>query len=236
MPYYSENLDNLAVFVRNINDLGKKSSEIARTFQDNVESLILNRVGFGNFTGGVWSDKPYSNNPIKAYKLGNVSITGSGENRDMSINGIIIDKDDWAWGGLQRDGSIKTEGGTFISDFYMAPAPLGVGGDFNSHRTAKPTPVFIPGYKDWVVRYNGLSRVVDLDFTGSMLDNFSVDMRKAKGSNQYGSVYEFTFEVNQPFESIGEMTNFYRNWLGITEDDLEKEIRLMENSVTSIFI
>lgn len=224
MPTDFSNIDFIRAFIRNVDDLPSTSSTIAKRLADNIESKILNRVDKGNFLGGDWSSKPYSTNPIKAYKLGNATVTGRGMgNKELTINGIMIDRDEWYWGEYDKEK-------------HGVSTSAGRAADLFGDRTIKPVPIFIPGYKEWRVKYNGLSPTVDLSFTGRMLDNFYVDTKKVRGSNQYGSNFEIEFAVDTPFNDIAGMTDFYRNWMSVTQEEIEEAIRESGASIADIFM
>lgn len=235
MDLITHNLDFLKIFIRDLNEFDLNSEKLAQKASEEIRDIIIARVQDGRFVGGVWANKPYSSNPIKAFKLGNINVTaGKRGERDLSINGVVIDKDDWHWGGYDPETrSIRTESGREIPDPFIAPAPLGGGGDFNSHNISEPSPVFIPGYKEWVIKYNGLSQTVDLDFSGRMIDNFDVITRKVRGSNRYGGQYLFELEVEEPFKDIGGITDFYRKWLTITEEEVARVATYLGDAFSS---
>lgn len=212
MPYSFENIEFIEAFVRNLGEVQDNADKYAQRFGDALESKVRQRIEQGIYLGGDWESEPYSTNPIKAYKLGSVVVSGEGMSKQMTINGIVIDRDDWYWGEWDREMR-----GISLSGRRRA--------DWEENSSPRPTPVFIPGYYGWRVQYNGLGSVVDLNFSGNMLDNFSVDIVRTRGSNQYGGNFYLDFVVEQPFEDIGHMTNYYRQWMAVTEDEVEEAIR-----------
>lgn len=221
MGYEFRNIEFIQAFVKNLDDLSEGSEQLAQEFSNILHAIVLERIDKSIFLGGMWAEKPYSDNPIKAYKLGNAVVSGEGMGKQLTINGILISDEDWYWGAWDRE-----KKGVELS----AANPVANFGDY----TSKPVPVFIPGYRTWRVEYNQLSDQVDLQFTGSMMDNFDVEISRTKGSNQFGGNYLFDFIVDEPFDDIGEITNYYRNWLQITEEELRIAIEQAGESVSRI--
>lgn len=196
-------------------------------FGDIIRSIVLDRTERGEFIGGVWKDELYSVNIIKAFKLGNVEIVGQGKDTDMFIDGIFIDRGDWGWGRYTKDGYFFTK-----KDNQKHPHPEMVYLDtpqspFDGTQKSRPSPIFIPGYQGWRVKYKGLSNVrPNLSYTGQMLESFDVDVSRMKGSNQYSTKARIEFYIDSHFESLKDMTNYYRRWFDITEDELQQAIEL----------
>lgn len=209
MPVSFQNIKFISAFIRNTDRTTRDSGKYAKIFSDNLEHIILDRVEKSKFLSGSLQNAPYSENPIKAYKLGWANVSGQGMDKQLTINGILIDDEDWYWGEWDRD----------KKNITVSFARSGVAfGD----STPKPVPIFVPGYKQWRIKYNNLSPNVDLQFTGNMIDNFEVDMYQAQGANQYGSKWNYDFIVEEPFRDIGEMTDYYRGWLQVTEDEIRQ--------------
>lgn len=224
MSVESNNVDYILAFVRNVDREMRDSEKHARRLAQTMEGLVLERIARGEFLSGMMSGKPYSTNPIKAYKLGNAVVSGQGMSKQLTINGIVIDNQDWYWGSWDA----KKKG----VDTSRARSASFNFGDF----TPRPVPVFIPGYRTWRVEYNSLSETVDLDFTGNMLDNFNVDYFKEKGSNQYGGRYSFDFNVLEPFRDQGEIVDYYRQFLAVTEGELESAANEVGSSLIDIIM
>lgn len=225
MPVEFRNITLVKAFVKNMEDLPNSSKQAADAIADSMRTLIINRVAQSQFLGGRWGNKPYSSNPIKAHKLGNSIVTGKGMGKRLTINGILIDRNDWYWGewDMEQKGiSLSSGRGANVKD------------SFHGRNPGKPSPVFVPGYRGWRVKYHGLPSNVDLDFSGQMLDHFFVDVHRARGSNQYGDNWAFRFEVNEPFYNIGEITDYYRQWLTLTEDEVQQAIKESGAEVSSI--
>lgn len=226
MNYNFDNIDMIRAFVRNVDDLPNSSRRVAQRMGDRMRSIIITRVSQSQFLGGRWETKPYSVNPIKAFKLGTAVVTGKGMGKKLTINGILIDRQDWFWGRWDME-----QHGIDLS--ASRPAE---GGRFHGSHTGKPAPVFIPGYRGWRVDYNQKTSEVNLNFSGSMLDNFDVDILKSRGSNQYGGNWEFRFNVREPFYDIGQMTDYYRNWLSVTEEEVRQAIRESGADIADLFL
>lgn len=222
MPTDFYNLNFLDTFVRNLSDLPNSSREAADRLADEIESIVRTRVDSGIFLGGEKKNEGYSMNPIKAYKLGTAVVTGYGIDKRLIIDGKTIADEDWYWGewDKQQKGFPDTGKQGYES--------------FGESYSGKPAPVFIPGYLGWRTRYNGLGSEVDLNFHGNMLDNFAIDVFKGRGSNQYGGQYELDFTVNSPYGAIAGYTDYYREWLTITEDELNEAITRSGASLTGI--
>lgn len=217
------NVDFILAFVRNVDREMRDSDKYAMQFSDGLKGLILDRVARGEYLAGDWKSKPYSSNPIKAYKLGAASVTGEGMGRQLTINGIVIDNEDWYWGKWDME-----KKGIQVSN----PSPLQTFGDY----TPKPVPVFVPGYRSWRVEYNAKSDQVDLNFSGAMLENLDVDTWKRQGSNQYGGRYSFDFVVDEPFMDIGDITDYYRRWLVVTEEEMMQAANEVGQNIMDILI
>src|SRR6056297_3393367 len=98
MGVTSNNTDYILAFVRNLDRELRDSEKYAMQLARTLEGLVLQRVDQGMFLSGMLSNRPYSQNPIKAYKLGNAVVTGQGMGKELTINGIVIDREDWYWG------------------------------------------------------------------------------------------------------------------------------------------
>lgn len=215
------NITFLKAFVRNLSDIGDTSKAAASRLADEMESIVRNRTAQGNYIGGVWESKPYSRNPIKAYKLGRAVVSSVGMGRkELTIDGKSIPKDDWAWGDWDKE----QEGIPNISGRMQGP----------DH--SRPLPIYIPGYAGWR-KMNSRSMTVNMRFSKemSMLDSFSVSMWQGRGSNQYGQNWRFSFEM-QGSRNIraSKWSNVFRKWQGITERELDKAIKESGASISSM--
>lgn len=218
------NINFLKAFVRNLSNIEENSRQAASKLADEMESIIRNRTSQGRYLSGVWRSKGYSNSPIKAYKLGRAVVSGTGMgNKQMTIDGKSIQRDDWYWGDWDREDHGVTN--------------LGGRGGFGESSSPRPTPVFIPGYAGWRRKYNSRSLTVNMRFSRkmSMMDNFSVEMWRGRGSNQYGSNWRFSFEVTGA-ENVKEAkyTNMFRKWRGITKRELDQAIKSSGASLSSM--
>lgn len=223
MPVRFENIKFITSFIRNTDKEMRDSRKYAEIFARELESIVLHRVDSSIFLGGILQNQQYSRRPIKAYKLGQARVEGKGMDKVLEINGIQIAQEDWYWGAwdMQKKG--------------LTPSSFGGGMNFGDY-TAKPVPVFIPGYREWRVRYNNKSPEVNLSFTGNMLDNFEVDIISRQGHNQFGGKYSFEFIVDRPQHEIGEYTDFYRNWLSVTEDEIDEAMEQVVGQLTSVIM
>lgn len=217
---------------------GRQSLEAFIRASTKVESIFLasdmgniildkirDRVAQGIFRSGAWANAPYSEADIKAYKLSDKK-RGSGmrvESNTMTIDGIVIDDEDWHWGGyLPKDNTIYRKG--------KSKGRVRTGNRFPfGSKASKPAPVFIGGYKRWITKYTGKSdaSIVNLNMTGSMLNALDFDVVRKQGSNQFGGNIELKVFVSEPFNDISSMTNFYREWLYIDENDISEAINKM---------
>lgn len=221
MPVEIENIDFIAAFARNIDRVGRDSDEHAINFADKVKEIVLARIDQGEYLSGKWQEKPYSTNPIKAYKLGWATVTGQGMDKTLVIEGQLgsrtIQPDDWYWGDWDRE--------------KKGINPTWTDGERFGDSTHKPVPIFVPGYQAWRMDYNNLSDTVDLNFTGNMLDSFNLEIMRTRGSNQYGGKY--TFDFVSP-ENHGDITDSYRKWKGITEEELNQALEFIGNDIINI--
>lgn len=220
----SNNVDYILAFIRNVDRSLRDSDRFARMLANELEAIILDRISRGEYLAGIMASKPYSRNPIKAYKLGSASVSGQGMGKQMTINGIVIDRGDWYWGEWDAEQHGITPGNPVTEPHNF--------GDF----TPKPVPVFIPGYEGWRTKYNGLGDTVDLSFTGSMLDQFGVDFDRKVGSNQYGGRYSFDFWVDEPQTELGYITDYYRAWLSVTEEELNAASEYIGSEIVEILM
>jgi hypothetical protein len=218
----SENIDFISAFVRNIGGTLGDTDSIANEFASELHSIIIARLDKGEYIGGIWKSKPYSENPIKAYKLGWAVVSGEGMQKSLTIDGVQIDRDDWVWGDYDKE-----KAGVDFSTLS--------GYNFrDSHH--KPLPVFLPGYLGWRQDYNGLGNVVDLQFTNEMVDGFSVDVSRSRGSNQFGGRYEFDFFAYDKTEEA-EYTDEFREWMSVTDEELERAMEILDKDlITSLFV
>lgn len=206
------NIESIEAFIRNLGETIATSDSYAAKFAEELEAIIRSRVSQGIYLGGMWDTKPYSDNPIKAYKLGTVIVSGQGMNKELSINGKVIDRSDWFWGTWDREKHGVTLSGASSGEVFD---------DWSG--TGKPAPVFIPGYLGWRVQYNGLSPTVDLNFTGNMLDDFGAEISRTRGSNQFGGKYYIDF-TSEGFQNRANITDYYREWMSVTEDEVRDAI------------
>lgn len=222
MPAELHNLEFVEAFARNVNEVDRSSDRIAERFGEALRDIIVARVDRGEYLGGSWQTKSYSTAPIKAFKLGNPVITGEGMGKELSIDGIPIDNEDWYWGSEDK----KRKG--------VPDSPWGSGVPFGDSFSGKPAPVFIPGYRGWKVFYNQLTDVVDLRFSGTMLDNFSVEIKRTRGSNQFGGRYNYEFIVEGQERDTGNITDYYRKWKAITQEELDEAVNEIGEEIISI--
>lgn len=221
MALEKENVDFIFAFIRNIDKVLGSSDQVAADFAEDLRQIVISRVGQNTFLGGLFHTKPYSDIPIKAYKLGRATVSGSGMGRELTIGGVLIDDDDWYWGEKDR---IKKN----------LPLPTGGSGFDFGDRLSKPVPIFVPGYRGWRVDYNSLPGEVDLHFTGNMLDNFELDIHRTRGSNQYGGRYTFSFKPDNEFKDQSEVTDYFRRWMAATYDELEDALSRTSNDLVNI--
>lgn len=224
MPAEFYNIDFMKSFVRNLEDLPNTSRSAANRLADEIEAIVRSRVASSKYLGGIWKNKGYSMNPIKAYKLGNAVVSGKGMNKVLTIDGMQVSDSDWYWGQWDKEQKGFTEKGS-------QPYP-----SFGEGYSGKPAPVFIPGYLGWRTEYNGLGSNVNLSFEGNMMDNFDIDIFKGRGSNQYGGNYEFDFTVNSPYGIEAKYTNRFREWMTITREELREAMTRSGADLSSILL
>jgi len=63
-----------------------------------------------------------------------------------------------------------------------------------------------------------------LELSGMMKDNFDVLIQRGVGSNQYQTRVEVALEVEQSFKDVAQITDYFRQWIDITEDELNEAI------------
>lgn len=217
------NFEFVQAFVRDLGNIKGTSEREAIRFKNAMKELVKRRIDEGDFFEGHYGSKPYSTQPIKAYKLGFAQVTGVGMGKELFIDGVKIDRDDWYWGDFDRER-------------HGLPEPSSSSNPFNfGDSLPKPVPVFIPGYRGWRVDYNGKQEEVDLQFSGAMIDEFDIDINIERGSNQFGGNFSFDFVAFGGSEDKAFITNFFRRWMMITENEIEEALDQSGVSVSSIF-
>lgn len=213
----------LRIFLRN-KDLELPLGSVKNNIEDNIKDKIIDRISRGKYLGGSWATKGYSFNKIKAYKLGNLVMSGSGRSQTMTINGILIDRDDWYWGGYTKDKTEIWSNGRKIPN--KGNFPIAEQKRVSSRpRHFAPLPIFIPGYRKWRTKYNALSSTVNLNFNGDLWKNIDVRLNRKRGANQFGENAEIDITVLEPFKNIGEAADYFRNYLEVTNDELKEAIK-----------
>jgi len=222
------NIGVIKTALNNINNVPDASLPAAKRLGEKIEDKVRSRLQQSVFLGGKWGNKPYSTNPIKAHKLGNAVVTGQGMgNKTLSINGIMIAENDWYWGEWDME-----QKGVNLS----ASRPANVKQSFHGSPGARPAPVFIPGYYGWRVKYNSLGGNVDLNFSGNMLNKFGADVFRRRGSNQYQGKFEILIEVEEPFDNIAEITDYYRQWMDVTDEEINEAIKESGADIVDILL
>ena len=212
-----ENREELLRFGLELRGIENRFENWAEEVSTVLRHIVLDRVDRGEFLGGAWQNLDYSGNSIKAHKLGWVNV----QDNEMNIGGIAIDRDDWYWGGYSKDGNFAWSNGRKIPKPQWEPIPDAQRG----RNTPRPAPVFIPGYRGWRIKYLGLTnRYPNLELSGMMKDNFDVFIQRGVGSNQYQTRVEVALEVEQSFKDVAQITDYFRQWIDITEDELNEAI------------
>lgn len=205
--------------------LGFKMSGVEKRFEEWAEEastvmkyIVLDRIDRGEFLGGSWQNLDYSRNAIKAYKLGWVNV----QDNAMTIGGIGIDRDDWYWGGYSEDGDFIWSNRRKIPKPTWSPRSESPSGQNYS----RPAPVFIPGYRGWRLKYLGLgNQRPNLELTGMMKEGFGIDITRDVGSNQYQTRVQAEFNIEQSFKDVAQLTDYYRQWIDITDEELQEAIQ-----------
>lgn len=229
----------LRIFLRDEDLIDLPIGSVASSIEDNLRDSILDRLSRGVYLGGSWKTKGYSFNKIKAYKLAEskkgARVTGRGKNQKLSIGGVVIDDDDWYWGGYDvTDKKMRWSNGRKIpvkGNFNIAEQNIMSQSGGQKHK--KPLPIFIPGYKVWRTKYLGLTQTVNMKVDGSLWKNLDVNLNKTRGSNQFGSNMKIEILVKEPFHKISEIQNHFRNFLSVTRDEIEEAIKESGLDLTS---
>lgn len=209
-------LDGLKTFYRDSGLYSISNKIDPSTVEDVIKDSILENTQKGIFFGGEWAPLPYSEAPTKAYKFGWATVTGSYKqrNQELSIDGIHIERDDWFWGGRKED----EQGSASIHNAYKPFSNI-------------PTPVLIGGYEMWRNKYNSRqTAIVDLNYTGKLLDSIFVVGDTRTGSNQYRTIYSFSVFVDIPYaQYVDEKRTFTHideeSVAQMFEDEVENSIR-----------
>ena len=202
-----------------------KFDEQAELIAERLKEAVLDRVSRGEYFGGEWASKGYSFNSIKAFKLGWAEVEGSKNEQTLFIDGIEIADDDWFWGRYDKKSPSFTRerktGRKHIAKQWYSVANSKAP-SFHGSGAARPTPIFLPGYKGWREKYQGLqTNSVDLSFTSLLLNNFSYEVssgRKSGDNRQF--IIEFVTS-DEMVESVAQYTNYFRNWYGMTETEVQ---------------
>lgn len=222
---------------------GIKKPSINKLQLENITShlrqSVLDRVAQGNYFGGEWANKPYSFSSIKAYKLGWAEVEGTTRsNQVLRIDGIEIDREDWFWGGYstKQENFIYVDGRKRIAKQWFSISNTR-SPEFHGSNPGVPAPVFIPGYKVWREKYKNLpTEVVDLRYTSMMLDDFGYTILTDRQRNKERRIIIEFETTSEHSKVVSHYTDYFRNWIKLTEDEVAEALASQSAELVSIVI